>query len=122
MAILTDLRGTAGFIVSEAANIYRSREQATVAAGAAPGLEPGTILGRLTANGNYVALNTGASTGAEDVSGILFEGAIGTVDKTVVVRDCEVNVHALIYPAGANDAAKTTINAALAELGIIVRD
>jgi hypothetical protein len=122
MASLTDLRGTACFIVSEAANIYRSREQVTVAAGAAPGLEPGTILGRLTADGNYVPLNTGASTGAEDVSGILFEGAIGTVERTVVVRDAEVNAHALIYPAGANDAAKATINAALDELGIIVRD
>lgn len=121
MAQLTENRGTANFIVSEAANIYRSREEVTVAAGAAPGLLAGRILGKLTANGNYVAYDPAAATGAEDIAGILFEAAVGTVKRTVVVRDAEVNGAHLIYQAGAHDAAKATANAALAALGIIVR-
>ncbi|GHC79443.1 head decoration protein [Limoniibacter endophyticus] len=121
MAQLNENRGTATFLVSEANGMYRSRDEATVAAGAAPGLLAGTILGKLTAGGNFVRYNAAASTGAEEVAGILFEAAIGTVKRTIVTRDCEVNGAHLIYPEGADDAAKATANAALAALGIIVR-
>lgn len=121
MAQLNENRGTANFLVSEASGMYRSRDVGTVAAGATPGLLAGTILGQLTAGGNFVAYDPGAATGAEDIAGILFEAAVGTVERTVVVRDCEVNGAHLIYQAGADDAAKATANAALAALGIIVR-
>ncbi len=121
MAQLNETRGTANFLVSEANGMYRSREAVTVAAGAAPGLLPGTILGKLDSGGNYVAYNPALSTGAEDVSGILFEAAVGTVKKTVVVRDCEVNGAHLIYQSGADASAKATANAGLKALGIIVR-
>jgi len=118
---LTEHRGTANFIVSEAANIYRSREAVTVAAGAAPGLFAATILGKLTSGGNYVAYAPGGSDGSQTIAGILFEDAVGTVKRTVIVRDAEVNGAHLIYQAGANDAAKVTANTALKALGIIVR-
>lgn len=121
MATLYENRSTANFLVSEANGMYRSRDEGTVAAGAAPGLLAGRILGKLIAGGNFVALDTGAATGAEDVSGILFEAAVGTVKRTIVVRDCEVNGAHLIYPDGATDNDKATINDALAVLGIIVR-
>src|SRR5690606_9899405 len=121
MAQLNETRGTANFLVSEANGMYRSRDVGTVAAGAAPGLLPGTILGRLTSGGNYVRYDASSELGAEDIAGILFEAAVGTVKKTIVVRDCEVNGAHLIYPVGANDAAKATANAALKALGIIVR-
>lgn len=121
MAQLDEKRGTANFIVSEANGMYRSRDQVTVAAGVAPGLLAGTILGKLTAGGNYVAYDPAASTGAETIAGILFEAAVGTVKRTAVVRDAEVNGAHLIYQAGANAAAKATANAALTALGIIVR-
>ncbi|MFU0503645.1 head decoration protein [Pseudaminobacter sp. NGMCC 1.201702] len=121
MAQLNENRGTANFLVSEANGMYRSREEGTVAAGVAPGLLAGTILGKLTAGGNYVRYDPAAATGAEDIAGILFEAAVGTVKRTIVVRDCEVNGAHLIYQAGADDAAKATANAALAALGIIVR-
>lgn len=121
MAQLNENRGTANFIVSEANGMYRSRDVGTVAAGAAPGLLAGTILGKLTAGGNFVAYDPAASTGAQTIAGILFEAAVGTVKKTIVVRDAEVNGAHLIYQAGANDAAKATANAALKALGIIVR-
>lgn len=121
MSQLNENRGAANFIVSEANGMYRSRDVGTVAAGAAPGLLPGTILGKLTAGGNFVRYDPAASTGAETVAGILFEAAVGTVKKTIVVRDAEVNGAHLIYQNGANDAAKATANTALKALGIIVR-
>jgi len=121
MAQLNEIRGTANFLVSEANGMYRSRDEGTVAAGAAPGLVAGTILGIHTTTGHYVRYDPAATTGAETIAGILFEAAVGTVKRTIVVRDCEVNGAHLIYQAGADDAAKATANAALAALGIIVR-
>ncbi|TWG90330.1 bacteriophage lambda head decoration protein D [Mesorhizobium sp. J18] len=121
MAQLNENRGTANFLVSEANGMYRSREEGTVAAGTAPGLLAGTILGKLTAGGNYVQYNPAGADGSQTIAGILFEAAVGTVKRTIVVRDCEVNGAHLIYQAGADDAAKATANAALAALGIIVR-
>lgn len=121
MAQLNETRGTANFLVSEANGMYRSREAVTVAAGASPGLLAGTILGKLDSGGNYVRYDPSLSTGADDVSGILFEAAVGTGKKTVIVRDCEVNGAHLIYSAGADATAKATANAALKALGIIVR-
>lgn len=121
MAQLNETRGTANFLVSEANGMYRSRDVGTVAAGAAPGLLAGTILGKLTAGGNFVAYNPGGADGSQTIAGVLFEAAVGTVKRTIVTRDCEVNGAHLIYQAGANDAAKATANAALKGLGIIVR-
>jgi hypothetical protein len=106
---------TAEFLVSEA-NGYRAREEATVVGGAAPGLVAGQVLGRL-ANGNYVAYDEGAETGAEDVSGILFGGAIGTGPATVIVRDAEVNLAHLTYTG-----TEATVVAGLNALGIAVRE
>lgn len=120
MAQLNETRGTANFLVSESPG-YRSRDTGTVAAGAAPGLIAGTILGKLTAGGNFVRYNPGGADGSQTIAGILFEAAVGTVKKAVVTRDAEVNGAHLVYQVGANDAAKATANAALAALGIIVR-
>lgn len=121
MAQLNESRGTANFLVSEANGMYRSRDVGTVAAGAAPGLLPGTILGKLTSGGNFVRYDPAAETGAQTIAGILFEAAVGTVKKTIVTRDCEVNGAHLVYQASADAAAKATANAALKALGIIVR-
>lgn len=72
-------------------------------------------------NGNFVAYDPTAANGAQTIAGILFEAAVGTVKRTIVTRDAEVNGAHLIYQNGANDAAKATANAALKALGIIVR-
>lgn len=114
--------GAAGYLVSEASGMYRSREEVTVASGAAARL-PGTVLGRLTAGGNYVPHVIAGADGSQTVSGILFEEiATGTTAKrTISARDCEVVGAHLIYPAGATAPQIATINAALAALGIIVR-
>lgn len=123
MAILTmPQSGRARYLVSEANGMYRSREEKTVVSGVGGAL-PGLILGKLTAGGNYVAHAIAGGDGSQNVSGILFEEmpASTTTKRTVSVRDCEVNGAHLIYPTGATDPQKVTINAALAALGIIVR-
>ena len=122
MAILEEFRGTAGFLVSEANNMYRSREEEIVnATGAA--LLPGTIMGKVTGSGEYVRHNAGASNGSQTEAGILFEAiAEGEVQKrTLVVRDAEVVGAHLTYEDGADAAQITATNAALKALGIIVR-
>jgi len=120
MATMTEGQRTAGFIVSEA-NAFRSREEVTVdATGGA--LEPGTILGKVTASGKYVRHAAGASDGSEAEAGILFS-SIGAEEatRTIIARDAEVAASELTYEAGADAAQKTTSNGALASLGIIVR-
>lgn len=120
MATITEGQRTAGFIVSEA-NAYRSREEVTVdATGGA--LEPGTILGKITASGKYVRHDAGAADGSEAEAGILLS-AIGAEEatRTIIARDAEVMASELTYESGADATQKTTSNAALASLGIIVR-
>lgn len=74
--------------------------------------------------GNYVPLALGTSDGSQTVKGILFEDVPeGAEDheRTFTVRDSEVVREQLIYPAGATDGDKATIDAALVALGIIPR-
>ena len=116
---------TAHYLVSEAKNIYRSRDEVTVTGGTEP-IRAGTILGTITATGKRVPLNLTAETGAQTVSGILFEevpGAAAAKDhrRTVTARDSEVVKAQLVYPAGANATQITAIDAALRGLGIIPR-
>lgn len=120
MAPVTMGKRTADFIVSEA-NGYRSRESVTVdASGGA--LEAGTILGQVTVGGDYVRHDAGASDGSENEAAILYDN-IGAVSKdvAVVVRDAEVVQSELTYEVGADATQITASNAALAALGIIVR-
>lgn len=120
MTQVNETRSTAEFLVSEA-NGYRSRATGTVAAGVAPGLAAGTILGLQTSAGNYILHDTGASDGSEDAVAILLEPVIGTKDATIIVRDAEINAAHLTYETGASGGEIIAVNAALAALGIIVR-
>lgn len=119
---------TAAFLIREANGMYRSREEGDVRVAAGGTLNPGTILGRITASGLYVRHDPAASNGSQNVAGILFEGIsnVGnasqvTVRRTIVVRDCEVHKTELIYSAGADAAAITAADNALRGLGIIPR-
>ncbi len=121
MAITTRGGLQTAFLLSEA-NEYRSRKKVTVdASGGA--LASGTVLGIVTASGDYVRHAAGASDGSEDEAGILLYD-IGAVEEeaVVIVRDAEVNEADLTYEAGADAAQVTASNTALAALGIIVRN
>lgn len=118
MAAINELRHTAGFISSEATG-NRSRDVITVdgAATTAASLAAGTVLGKVTSGGKYIAYLAGASDGSEDAAGVLIEALDkGTADvsATIIARDAEVNEAEL---TGSDGAGKLELEA----LGIIYR-
>jgi len=121
MAILTDSNArNAAFLLTEA-NDWRSRDEVNVdASGGA--LEAGTILGRVTASGNFVRHAPGAADGSQNAVAILMFG-IGaeTGERTVIARDAEVIASALIHGDGATTQQQTDALTALAGAGIIAR-
>jgi hypothetical protein len=110
---LEKAKTTGSFIVREA-NGYRSRDVGNVVGGTAPGLPAGQVLGRLTSGGNYVPFNSGASTGAEIVAGILFAPQVGTDTATIINADAEVTLADLTYTS----AQEAAVIAGLRALGI----
>jgi len=114
--------GAAHYIVSEAHG-YRSREQAIIAGGSGK-LRAGTVLGRVTATGEYAPLAPAASDGTEKAVAILWEGCDATTDdvrRTITARDTEVHANVLTFAAGTTDQQKTAAMASLAALGIVGR-
>ena len=85
----------------------------------------GTVLGKVTATGKYVASSVAASDGSEVPAAVAIYGADASAsDVTVsaIVRDAEVNGNCLTYHADRDQPAeKAAAHAALANLGVIVR-
>jgi len=115
MATLTEARRTGEFLISEA-NGTRSREKVTIAA-AASALVAGTVMGKITVGGKYVAYNNGASDGSEVAAGILYAAVADSASDqpgVIIARDAEV---AEVHLTGIDATGKTD----LAALGVIVR-
>lgn len=119
MATFTEARRTGSYILSEA-NGTRSREDLVIASGAGA-LEPGTVLGKITAvganQGKYAPYDDTAADGTEAAAAILYQAVDATAtDAKAVghVRDCEVAELRLV---GIDAAAKVD----LAALGVLVR-
>ena len=86
-------------------------------AAAAGALAAGTVLGKITASGKYVAYSNAASNGSETAAAVLLNACPGTNGDykcTVFVRDCEVWESML---TGIDSNGKTDLTA----LGVIVR-
>lgn len=119
-----DLRaGAAHYIVSEAADIYRSRDHGIIASGAGV-LKAGAVLGKVTATGQYRRYTPGAADGSQNAAAILWEGCDATTEavrRTLTLRDTAVHADMLEWAVGVTDAQKTTAMTALAALGIIGR-
>ncbi|MEM6496736.1 MAG: head decoration protein [Pseudomonadota bacterium] len=116
------------FVVSEA-NGYRSRAAGVVTVPANTTFEAGLVLGQQTTGLKYVrhdtdGTNDGRRTEAALLSKTLKNDTASAADYnvTVIVRDCEVDGNQLTYEAGADAAAITASNTALASLGIIVKE
>ncbi|MGF6792766.1 head decoration protein [Paraburkholderia sp. 35.1] len=120
--VLSEQWHDGGFVVSEA-NGHRSRDQVTLSGGTK--VYAGTVLGHLTASGDYVPLNPGgAGDGSETAAGILWgtkDATVGPVSATAITRDAEVNASELIWPSGATPSQIATATAQLASVGIILR-
>lgn len=121
MPAITEGRHTAEYILSEA-NGHLSRDTVTILSGQV--LNPGEVLGKVTASDKYKVLTPGASDGSEVAAAIAYAAVDATgADKPGVVtaRSSEVNGPSLTWPADISAPNKTAAIAALAALGIIVR-
>jgi hypothetical protein len=116
MTTFTEARRTGEYIISEA-NGTRSREAVVIASGSGV-LQSGTVLGKVTATGEYGPyLNTDTTTGLGTAVAVLYAKVDATsvdVPATVTARDAEVT-EALL--TGIDAAGKVD----LAAVGIIVR-
>ena len=123
MTVLIEGLHPGAFLMSEA-NGQRSRENIIIESGAGI-IAPGTVLGKVTATGKYIASAVGAADGSETPVAINIYGAdasTGDAAVSAIVRDAEVNGHCLVYHADRDQPAeKDAANAALGALGIIVR-
>lgn len=121
--VFNEGRHAAEFILSEA-NGQRSREAVTISSGAGV-IAPGTVLGKVTASGEYVARDVGNSDGSETAAAICIYGCDATsaaVEVAAIVRDAEVNGNILTYAIDADEAAeKASAATELAAAGILVR-
>lgn len=123
MTVFTEGRHGPEYLHSEA-NGDRSRDVVTIESGAGV-LKAGTVLGRKTTGGKYVASPDTGADGSQTAIAILYADVDATsadVKATVTSRDAEVKSYALAYAASVNDANKRAAKATqLAAVGIIVR-
>lgn len=109
------------FLLSEAAGC-RSRSIVTIANGAGK-LAAGTVLGKVTATGEYVpapAAEVVGKEGAETAVAILAYGVDATdqaVEVTAIDRDAEAKLPMLSFDASVDDQAKT--DAKVAQLNAV---
>ncbi|HSG94405.1 MAG TPA: head decoration protein [Afifellaceae bacterium] len=125
MTTLTETTHPGGFIVWEAFRDY-SREVVTIATGGAtPVLEPGTVLGRITASGQYAAHDPAAVDGTETAVAVLWGKADATaadVDAVVLLRGpAIVNGHDLVFVGTPTAPEIAAARDALAAAGILTR-
>lgn len=83
------------FIVQESPGTI-SRDEVTVTVPANTTLNPGAVLGQISASGKYVPFDDASSDGREDAAGILYSELVndtgGAVDKTGVIVNWSAEV------------------------------
>jgi len=126
MTVLTNRIRAGGFIQSEA-NYARARESVTIAGGTggAGVLYAGTVLGKLTSGGKYVASPATGSDGSQTAVAVLFDDVDATADDVVagvLARDSEVRAADLTYDSSVDDDSKKSAkHTQLLAVGIVVR-
>jgi hypothetical protein len=121
MPVLTEGPHKGEFIVSQG-NGSISREVVTILSGRT--LEPGTVLGQVTASGKYRDLDPALSNGAEIAAAILHDAvdaSAGDVSAVAILRLAEINAAEIIWPDGITANQKQTALGQLAALNIIAR-
>lgn len=120
MATLTEGASLGDLIRFEEDNRF-SREEITVGSGANLGI--GAVLGQITAGGNYVLSNPGASDGSQTPKAVLVTPALAAsaaVKAVALVREAKVNRNALVYHGSIDTVGeRNTAVAALRAVGII---
>lgn len=123
MTVQTLPQGFGAAVASEAAGTL-SRETITVASGAGA-LADGTVLGRITASGKYVAYDPAGTDDGRRTAAAVLMGAVDatSADVTAVatVRLAEVWADRLAWASGVNSGQKTTGLGHLATAFVIAR-
>lgn len=125
MTTLTETTHPGGFLVWEAFRDY-TREVVTIATGGAnPVLQPGTVLGKITATGKYAAHDPAATDGTETAVAVLWGKADATaadVSAVALLRGpAIVNANDLVFAGTPTQPEIDAAHAALAAAGILVR-
>ncbi len=125
MTVLSETTHPGGFLVWEAFRDY-TREVVTIATGTAnPVLEPGTVLGKITATGKYAAHDPAALDGTETAVAVLWAKADATaadVSAVVLLRGpAIVNGNDLVITGTLTQPEIDAAHAALSAAGILVR-
>ena len=123
MTVLNENPHDGNFILSEDDEGRLSRDSVIIASGAGK-LQPGIVLGKLTASAKFVP-SPETGNGSETAVAVL----VGSVDATsadavavAVTRHAEVNRYGLFYDATVDDAAKKSDKwDQLRAAGIVVR-
>lgn len=105
---ITEGTRSLGFILSEADGTL-SRDSVTIASGAGI-LQPGTVLGKITASGKYVASPDTGADGSQTAIAILAYGVDATSSDVtgalIIANDAEVKKDMLLYAASVSDQTK----------------
>lgn len=116
------------FLLSEGERTI-SRETVTVTVAAATRLQPGHVLGKLSATGKYVEYDNAGTDGSESAAAILYTeadnrsgGAPADFTCAIVARLAEVRKADLKWFSGVADGDKTAAYTDLAAANIIARD
>ena len=108
-------------LLSEA-NGALSRDVVTISVG--QNLQTGAVLGKVTASGEYVALNPAATDGSETAAAILLyatDASSAAAKATAITRLAEVAADLMVWPTGITQAQKDTAIGQLAGNYIIAR-
>lgn len=121
MPTLTETTHPGGFLVWEAFRDY-TRDVVTIAAGV---LEPGTVLGKITASAKFAAHDPDATDGTETAAAVLWgkaDASGGDVPGVALVRGpAIVNRHDLVFVGTPSEGEIVAVHAALLAAGILVR-
>ena len=121
MAVLTEGPHPGSFLIWEVLRDY-TRETVTIAAGR---LEPGTVLGRITASGKYAAHDPAATDGTETAVALIWgkaDATAGDAPAVAIVRGpAIVNRHDLVFAGTPTEGEIAAAHAALLAAGILVR-
>lgn len=128
MAPVAEGKRKAEYLISEAFDPYRSREEVVVTVPANTTIPAGRIMAVIAATGKYVPHDEdGTDNGTRAPRAILFDnvtndtGAPVDVSVTVSIRDCVVRAESLTHDPARNEAGRTNDLEDLEAFGIIAR-
>lgn len=126
MPNLIEGRYACDWLKREADSLY-SREEVTIASGQGQ-LVSGTVVGKITANGQYAAVTVAAADGSETPAGVVMwagDATSSTATAVIIARDAIVVHQGLRYGADIDTSGeRATVHDALAALNppILVRE